>query len=78
MRHGQDYLTGVNFINNLRTNFRMKFWRQKFQTQNTAFVQNFGAINPLLYEKGMLKMLMKLLTLVSSPGVHMNTFSNFS
>ncbi len=40
-------------------NFRTKFWRQKFQTQNTAFVQNFGAQNVLSYKKCICKMLMK-------------------
>jgi hypothetical protein len=41
-------------------NFRTKFWRQKFQTQNTAFVQNFGAKNALWYKKRARKTLMKL------------------
>jgi hypothetical protein len=40
--------------------FRTKFWRQKFQTQNTAFVQNFGTKNALSYKKREHKMLMKL------------------
>jgi hypothetical protein len=37
-------------------NFCTKFWRQKY----TAFVQNFGAKNALLYEKRARKTLMKL------------------
>jgi len=41
-------------------NFRTKYWCQKFQTQNTAFVQKFGAKNALLYKKCVCKTLMKL------------------
>ncbi len=41
-------------------NFRTKYWRQKFQTQNTAFVQNFSPKNALLYKKRVCKTLMKL------------------
>jgi len=40
--------------------FRTKFWCKNFQTQNTAFVQNFGAKNALSYKKCTHKMLMKL------------------
>jgi len=42
-------------------NFCAKVWRQKIQTQNTAFVQNFGAKNSRLYKKCVHKMLMKLM-----------------
>ncbi len=41
-------------------NFRIKFWHQKFQTQNTVFVRNFGTKNVPFYKKGWHKALMKL------------------
>jgi len=41
-------------------NFCTKFWRQKFKTQNTAFIQNFGTKNALLNENGARNALMKL------------------
>jgi len=37
----------------------MKDWRQKFPTQNTAFVQKFGTKNELSYKKQARKTLMK-------------------
>jgi hypothetical protein len=51
--------------------FHPKFWRQKFQTQNTFFVQNFGA-NALLYEKRGHKTLMKL-----TPGLRVDKIVNY-
>jgi len=50
----------VNFINVFARDFRKKFWRQKFQTQNTAFVRIFSTKNPLSYKKRARKTLMKL------------------
>jgi len=45
----------VNLLSILSTlsarDFCTKLWRQKFQTQNTAFVRNFGAKNVLSYKK---------------------------
>jgi len=52
-------LVSISSISSVR-NFCTKFWRQKFQTQNTACVQNFGTKTALSYEKGTHKTLMKL------------------
>jgi len=51
---------GVDFINILHTQFSYKILAPKISTQNTAFVQNFGDKNALLYEKRARKKLMKL------------------
>ncbi len=50
----------VNFTNVFCAPFLHEIWCQKFQTQNTALIWNFGTKNALSYEKGARKTLMKL------------------
>jgi len=51
----------VNFIYVFGVQFWNKILALKFQTQNTAFVRNFGIKNSLLYKKRACRMLMKLI-----------------
>jgi hypothetical protein len=50
----------VDFINILHAQFSYKILAPKNSTQSTAYVQNFGNKNSLLYEKCARKTLMKL------------------